>query len=489
MVALLLGCAPYSDYWDGDGPSLTEAALTNGELVIVGSGLGSTQTVVLGGRNAEVLGVEAGEVRAAIPTQLPPGPLAVSVVTDDGQATLEQAVTRREAAGDEVSSVSISRIFCPIEAWVSAPDGFDVLFWCGMELGYDDAWGISGPGPQVGFAENMSGYGGTLAAPPIGSWRLVTPQHRPPLKIPQQYGGNAPDQEIAIVTPRDFTRDLASLQDQLTLIEALYYWNIEGFSEPQAWFFDELSCYTDGATVGPNSTPTDLDVSVPAGATGLWLGAEVYEEGDYTYEVTTGTAYLYEDGTADASGVVLAYDDYSANFLGYAVGGVIGRSDIPDDAEYAVSTTRLGVTVDRGSLQSPEPFTVTSPDLLNENEAADLFKDVDQELVWDAQPGQLVVVELAVFDADIDDPNWMTELYRVVGVFDGGDGGATMPAELLDQLPVAPNAVDANYDLTGYWAELSITRHHLQVVPLDDGDLVVDFTSIVNAPIGLTVSE
>jgi hypothetical protein len=490
MFLLLIACAPYPDYFDGVAPQLGGVALADGVLTLAGSDLGDTKTVVVGGRNAEIIDIADGQLTARVPDGLHPGPLAVSVVTSTGQVTLEDAVTWREAAGDERTSISVSRIDCPIEAWVTSPDGADLLFWCGMEVGYDDAWAISGPGPQPGFAENMAGYGGLLSAPRIGTWKIYEPGEMRSPKLPQQYGGNAPDEEFALVVPRDFERDLASLADQLTLIESLYYWTIEGTSEPQAWFFDEDSCYAEGATIGPNSTADSLDVSIPAGASGVWIGAEIYEEGDYTYEVTTGTAYLWDDGSADDSGTVLAYDDWSGGFLGYAVGGVIGRSDLPEDTDYAVSTTRFGETVDRGSVYKPQSFVVTEPNLLNEKDWSDLFKDVDQTVSWaGGEVGDLVLVELAVYDADIDDPNWMTELYRVVGLFPAEDESATLPAELLDRLPAAPNAVDANYDLTGYWAELTVTRHHLEALPLDEGDLVVDFTHSVNAPIGLIPSQ
>ena len=501
MLLLLAACAPYANYWDGEGPSLSSATIEGEQLVLSGAGLGTASTVVVGGLNARVVEAAEGSVTATLPWGLPPGPLAVSVVTDDGQSTLEEALTWRAAAGDEAASAVLAQVDCPIETRISLEDGdFDLLFWCGMEMGYADAWGLAGPGAQPGFAAELVGYGSLLGAPELDSWRLYLPGEPRQPKLPQKYGGNAPDETWAIETTRDFTRDLASLQDQLALIEALYYWIVEDTSAPQAWFYDEDSCYDSAAEVGQGSTVSSLDVSAPAGALGLWLGAEVYEEGNYTYELANGTAELAADGSGYPSGAVLGYDEYSGNFLAYAVGGFVGRSDLPPDAEYSVTTTRFGEITERGSLQAPGPFVVTVPgaedpedpgpqwrSLLDEHDVLDVFLSEDLTVKWSGgESGDLVVVELAVYDADIDDPGWMTELYRISGLVDAGAGEAIVPQALLEQLPSAPNAVDANYDLTGYWAEVTVTRHHLSALDLDEGQLVVDMAYAVNAPIGLS---
>ncbi len=492
---LLAACAPFPDYWDGEGPTIASASIQGDILSVGGEGLEDASTVVVGGFNALILETGASELSAELPKGLPPGALAVSVVTEDGQSTLESAVTWREAAGDEVASATLTRVDCPIEAWVTTPDAWDLLFWCGVELGYTDAWAMAGPGPQPGFSAELAGYGSLLAAPPMGEWRVYAPGEPRQPRLPQQYGGNAPDETIAIQTPRDFIRDLESLEEQLVLLQSLYYWTIEDVSEPTAWFFDEESCYQDAAQVGEGSTAESLDVSAPAGALGLWLGATLYEEGGYEYELADATAELMGDGSAAPGGVVLGYDDYSGDFLAWAIGGVVGRSDIPDSTEFSVTTTRFGTVVERGTVETPPRHRVlvdlesVPRDLLDESQPVELYRDIDQEIAWEGgQPGDQVVIELSVFDASVDDPGWMTELWRVTGLFPAEQGSVILPADLLAQLPEAPNAVDANYDLVGYWAEVTVTRHHLEALDLDEGQLVVDMAYAVNAPVGLISS-
>ena len=105
------------------------------------------------------------------------------------------------------------------------------------------------------------------------------------------------------------------------------------------------------------------------------------------------------------------------------------------------------------------------------------------------RPGQgpaddpsFIVVDLRVYDADLDDPNWMTEVARLVARGDDSEGRLEIPADDLEQLPTATNSVDFNYDLIGLHGELTVVRHQLRKVPVDDGDLVIDFLHAVNTP-------
>ena len=97
-----------------------------------------------------------------------------------------------------------------------------------------------------------------------------------------------------------------------------------------------------------------------------------------------------------------------------------------------------------------------------------------------------MVVELRVYDADIDDPNWMTELYRLVSWTDDSAGRLTLKAEDLQSLPTVANKLSRLDELIGYWAELSVVRHQLRKVEVSEGDLVVDFVHAVTSPVTLS---
>ena len=104
MILWLIGCsmAPYGDYWSdktafpivrGVDPELVEGR-AGGQLVTIdGRQLSNTTTVVIGGRNAEIVSVDDRAVQVRLP-DLPPGPeaVAVSVVTGKGASTAEAAL-------------------------------------------------------------------------------------------------------------------------------------------------------------------------------------------------------------------------------------------------------------------------------------------------------------------------------------------------------------------------------------------------------------
>jgi hypothetical protein len=124
-----------------------------------------------------------------------------------------------------------------------------------------------------------------------------------------------------------------------------------------------------------------------------------------------------------------------------------------------------------------------------------ILRGSDLVLSW--TPGEapaegmdFLMVELRIYDADIDDPNWMTEVARLVAQGDDATGTLTIPASELQKLPEALNDITPAWDLAGYWAELSVARHQLRKVPLDEagldeGDLMIDFIHIVNSPVML----
>jgi hypothetical protein len=116
-------------------------------------------------------------------------------------------------------------------------------------------------------------------------------------------------------------------------------------------------------------------------------------------------------------------------------------------------------------------------------------RDRDLLITWTPaafteDPGFLVV-EISIFDTDVDDPSWQTEVARLVAQGDDSVGALTLPADVLSDLPPAPNNWGDDDDFTGYWGELTITRHRLRKVKVDGGDLVVDFIHAVNGPVRL----
>ena len=120
-------------YWTGTGPiieghnPLGVDSLLGGEtLVISGQALSGTQTVIIGGRNAEILSVADQSVEVIVPKGSPGGGLVdVSVVTDNGQSTME-ACFEYASPGSELwtherTSASLYTIRCPIELETQTP--------------------------------------------------------------------------------------------------------------------------------------------------------------------------------------------------------------------------------------------------------------------------------------------------------------------------------------------------------------------------------
>jgi len=515
LVALLVGCgeAPYPDYWDADAVGPTVCAVsrevltstTGGkELVIGGTGLGGTTTVVIGGRNAQVVETTADSVTVLLPDAAPGvAQVDVTVVTDQGTATLENAltydVTGRDWWADEVASATLYRIDCPVEASVYYESYGDYpMFWCGIETGYAYGYAFDGTGPQPGFAGDQADFVWLSQLPALGQTRLLGPGDRRPPKLPVLYGVHAEDEAFHIETPRDFERDLAFITEKEELLSETYYWadDITTWYGPQVFVYDDEVCYDVTASVEDGAEDIlVLDEDLPGGTTGVVLGFAIEEKygpnESYYSDGVTGTAWAAEvsgdEMVGGPSGLSLYYDGYSGFFFPDAIADNVGSSDLPSEADYLVSTTRLGEVTERGTVNSGAKFELYFPDLMTGDVAIDRTEDL--ELSWPANAESddpvFVVVELVVYDVDIDDPVYWTEVARIVGNGDDTEGTLTIASEKLSLLPAAANMADDNDDLIGTWAELSVARHQLRKVAVDDGDLVIDFIHVVNAPVRL----
>ena len=103
MIALLLLSAclldTYPSYWPEDAPApivthvqVAETSATGLELIITGTHLQTTQTVVLGSRNATISQTSATSVHVHLTTDPPMDePQALGLATDNGTAWLEDA--------------------------------------------------------------------------------------------------------------------------------------------------------------------------------------------------------------------------------------------------------------------------------------------------------------------------------------------------------------------------------------------------------------
>ena len=512
LLALACGRSPYDDYWDGPGPELstvqpsTVQGLAGGqEIELQGTGLSTTRTVVVGQRNAEILSATDGVVTVQVPQQVGPGPKDVAVVTDAGLARLSEGLTvsgpGMEAAANEAVSVAIYRLDCPIDVGYDHPDwpvengifAATDLYWCGLEQGYVDAYGQISLGRNAGFAGELPGVGSLWSLPGPGEVVFREPGSRPIPAVPFVYGPVAPDEQIAVTVERDFQRDLDFMATNQGWIEDSYYWYEAGFSEhlpAEVWFLGPDECFTEAVPIDSVSGDTvTLTSDVPAGATSFWRGF-VHSEGGGAYltDVTTGSGRIVSSSgntfVGSPSGATLQYDDWSGYLLADAPGYFLGMGDIPFGAEFSVTSSRLNESVELGTVQSVEPLVITSPQsLLDRNRF--VVQDEDLTVSWEPGNGDVVVVEWIVYDTDIDDPNWQTEVARLTGHGVDAEGELVIPAEELAKLPSADQRVDTGYGQVGYWGELTITRHALRSVPSQDGDIVIDFVHSVNAPLGL----
>lgn len=515
MILWLLACsvAPYQDYWPdrsaypiiaGLDPATVDGRAGGQTVTIEGRQLSNATTVIVGGRNAEIVSIDDRALLIRLPA-LPAGPedVAVSVVTGRGATTSERALTVTtpvsDFVADETVSVSLLRLDCPIEAWGVYEDGEEYPFgWCGAELGYAAAEAWMGYGPQPGFAAETQAILPLSELPPIGQVRVVGPGDRSPPPVPLVFSAHGARERVSVTTPRNFENDYAMLLDRRALIEETYSWSesITEWRGPLATLMDDEQCWIDQLSVSEVSE-TELIVDGDAtGATNMTLGFafdEDYGDWVYTEEAQVSHAKIQADGsvvTSDVGGVQLGYDEVSGWFL---PAGFVGPGDI-GPGEYTVSTTdERGVESHAGYVLGGEPMDLwdTWPDLTIGYTPIDL--EADLEVSWVPAPASktpsIVAVEIAVYDMDISDPNGTTLITRLLAQAEDGDGKLVIPAEQLDRLPSAPNRWDDLDEASGYWGDMTIARHQLKRVRRAEGDIVIDFIHAINGPVFLERTE
>ena len=290
---LLIGCTEpaFQDYWQGEGPSLTghtplsTDSLIGGEvLTIYGAGLTDTRTVVIGGRNAEIVSSSEDSIEVILPGGTPGGGLVdITVVTDEGLSTLENCFEYASPGADlwsnEVASISLYTVRCPIELWTyDDQEKWNELWWCGFEAGYADAYGFDGASPQPGFAGDLMGFAGISALPAVGQSHLLGPDSRVQPRPPLVYGVHPDDEAFHVVAERDFQRDLDFMDDHMQLIEDTYYWADSIYeARPTAWLYGEDECFSESLEILEYDWNSLILEDSAAGAAGIHLGLEIEE--------------------------------------------------------------------------------------------------------------------------------------------------------------------------------------------------------------------
>ncbi|MEZ4316725.1 MAG: hypothetical protein R3F61_04460 [Myxococcota bacterium] len=331
---------------------------------------------------------------------------------------------------------------------------------------------------------------------------LFGPNDRRPPTPPVILGPHALGDQIRLTTARNFNRDLRLAEDRLDLVAAYYYW--ADFIDPDSIREVAAAFDADGFELGQvritDSTQDTLTLAQPApdGTAGLWTGyrfVERYDDDPETYETIawTGSAPVTGSGatlTGTTAGADLEYDEFSGYFFPVGVAGLFGQSEVVRDM-YEVSTARLGEVTVHGTVDGPRPdLQLLDPDFLTGRTLIPTDESLEIHWVPDDDTGDpsIVVAELKIYDLDVRDPNYQTELFRVVASASDSDGRLRFPATLLAQLPErVENRIDDNVDFVGLWGDITIARHQLRKVALIDGkgDVVVDFIQAVNAPVAL----
>jgi len=281
------------------------------------------------------------------------------------------------------------------------------------------------------------------------------------------------------------------IDNQLQRIADTYSWydDVQA-AYPIASFFDEEACFLGTTEIDSYTTDQLTPSEWIDGAESVWLGMAIEEEyeGDLYYgEGYLSSAFLTAQSSSwlgDPTGPTLWYDEYSGQFAGDGAAGLLGLGDIPDNTTYEVSLLTEESTV-LGVIDGPSPLAEVSPDiLLGDHE---IFQSESLTVAWtpieNSDTPQRLIIEIRVYDYEIETQAGSLELARLVTSVDPADGTLTIPSSELQKLPPAPNAVDFDDNLVGYWGEINLILHQFRSVPYANGDMVVDFATVQSAPI------
>lgn len=514
IILLSLACSsPFTDYWPDESkhPSITiieptsiSGMLGGQTITIQGTQLSSTKTVVIGDRNAEIISATASSVEVLVPANTAGGgSVDVVLATAGGMARAIEGLTYSSLANDwwanENASVIAGRLDCPVEAWALA-DGeeWTSLLWCGFEMGY--GWGnaVVGKEPQAGFAGDMSGFHPLSALPPAGEAFYWGIDEQRPLELPSRYSPFLVGDSVTLHAPRNFVDDLAFIDQRMEQLELYYNWwdDVVSLYRTVA-FYDDDSCWLGEANLD-SSTATTLIVDAGAsGATGLLLGYGIEEDYDgepYYSEGFTSSAAISIDGTAvesEYTGLNISYDDYSGQFFADGVNELVGVADLPFSTSLRLRRSFTGQTAELGSVESMAELDVTEPDILSG--LSQVNRDFSFDIQWipiaESSDPAVVVAEIRIYDFSVQNPNGWHEVARLVRSASPEDGKISFSIEDLQQLPVAENRVDDEYDLIGLWGELTVSHHQLRKVANGDGEMVIDFVHAIQSPIDVVNNE
>ena len=499
---LLIGCgrAPYADYWaDEDAfptieslePATLESRNGGDQVQINGARLSDTKTVVIGGRNAIILATGKDFVTVEVP-QLGAGPRAVEValVTTDGQVRLEEGLSYLDQSplvADERTSVALWVVDCPAEAW--GLDPADVLVpveFCGSALGRAGATGLVTPGTQSGYAGDLAGIVPISSLPPVGDFRVIGPGESDGFAPPLLYAPVPGGDRISITTPRSFGRDVDAAEEQIETLATFHSQAAQWATEsPIVRLFDDEVCgLEDLAVIGADGPSLSVDGDASF-AVGLWIGAAT---GSLEGFVSTSRLSAAEGGSllGLTSGVDLDYSLFEGAYLPVTAAGLVGTADLPSDVTYQIRTTHLGAGVGRGAVSGVEGLQVLEPQVFSGAVVVDKASDLVIRWTPGSDADAVLGIALRVWDADVDAPIGETQqVTRLLARADDASGELIVPSNQLFWLPAAPNRVDGDGHRTGLWATLTIARHALRSVPLDEGDLIMNFTHAAELPVVL----
>src|SRR5690606_14169375 len=124
-------------------------------------------------RNATIVDATDSSVTVTLPTGLPGGgDVDVAVVTDEGQVVADDAfhwtVPAEDLIVDEVASVALVRLDCPVDIDATLDTETYPLLWCGLSVGEAFASGWIGLGQQQGTAGELADLGRLSILPAVG---------------------------------------------------------------------------------------------------------------------------------------------------------------------------------------------------------------------------------------------------------------------------------------------------------------------------------
>lgn len=510
-LSYLIGCSRHDfvNYWEDASKFPTIASISPNtldsfrggeEITITGTLLEDTKTVLIGDRNASIISISETEVVVRAPQLLAGSQWAeLTIITNDGYARTSEAIEYNhfgvEYWQQEIASVNITRLDCPIEAYTVSDGEYYPIFWCGLEMGYSTASALIGTHPQPGFAGDNGSFTPLSAIGELGVATYIT---EPSLATPYRYGPYLSGDSLSIQTKRNTQKDMNQITRLINWFSDNYYWSADVTNiDPLLVLVDAEYCFLlESTDFSVTDTGFDLGENT-TGAAGFWLGYQAIE--DYN-----GEPYIYEGfavtGTVDAngnvveaspSGSVLEYSDYSGYFDGYGPDIALGSRDFPNNQDYTVELHHKGETQSLGQFTVGREFALSWPALLSGQEQ--IIRSNGYAFEWEPQQSDnpsIVVAEYTIYDFDVSDPNGWYTIGTLVKAVEDSDGYLEFTPEELADLPLVGNNSDTDLNSFGIWGEMTISRHTLYSIDYpttqyDNGQLIIDMVHAIQSPVDL----